>query len=384
MATSVAEVVVSAVPEGISDTTGQLEQMESTVQESTDSMQEQAGTMSDLSESFKGAMGAAVAGLAVAAGGLLSQVPVLGEAFAGLNAVVDAIAFQMDKVLRPVLTPLTNGFFKVAEAIFEADGVVGTIIGTLASVVTAIVAIGGPIALAAGKIFGFAAVWGAIKTAVATAVGAIVSVIGGIPAAIAGLIIAIAAFAVGYLTNWKGIRDKTDAIVGEIISFVTDGFTTLANGALEILTDFVGFAIDRFMAFLDFLTDFGADIATAATGIGANIVNGIIEGIKGLTGILLDVVTSVINSVIGLINSAIEVIPDRVKENLGLEQLDTISTSDFSAPSITQQQARSRTNTQPFDFIGSRATSESNTYIDGRRVNDNQGRYRKDALNRRG
>jgi len=363
MATSVAEVVVSAVPEGISDTTGQLEQMESTVQESTDSMEEQAGTMSDLSESFQGAMGAAVAGLAVAAGGLLSQVPVLGEAFSGLNAIVDAVAFQMDKVLRPVLTPLTNGFFKVSDAIFEADGIIGTIIGTLASVVTAIVAIGGPIALAAGKIFGFATVWATVKGAVATAVGAIVSIIGGIPAAIAGLIIAIAAFAVGYLTNWKGLRDKTNQIVSSIVNFVVDGFKGLVENGLSFLSDLVNRGVGFFNTLADNLATWAEDVASDAVDWGKGIIDGLVSGLK----------------------NAITSGGSKIKELLGLDDISTsgVSSSAFNFDSISTGNLDTSVS-QGEDFIGSVGSGETTIMLDGREINKGVGRIRKDTLNRRG
>jgi len=337
---SVAEVVVEAVPDGISDTTGELENMEQSVNESTESMSEQADQISGLTESFQGAMATAVAGLAVAAGGLLSQVPVLGEAFAGLNALIDAVAFQMDKVLRPVITPLTNAFFGLAEIIFEADGAVGTAIGTFATVGTILAIVGAAVAAAAVKIFGFAAVWGEVVAAAKIAAGVIgsaIATIGSLPAVIIGAIAAIAAFAVAYLTNWRGVRDKTNAIVGEIVQFVKAGFGRLTTW---------------------FSNTWAANLISDAVQWGKGIIDSLIEGIRNGVGRLSDFV------------SGIEVAP-------GLTLGDVSGSVNLGGGSTSSGGSGG-------DFIGSRSGGRMNVYLDGREVENNQGRYRKDALNRRG
>lgn len=337
---SVAEVVVEAVPDGISDTTGELENMEQSVNESTESMSEQADQMSGLTESFQGAMATAVAGLAVAAGGLLSQVPVLGEAFAGLNALIDAVAFQMDKVLRPVITPLTNAFFGLAETIFEADGAVGTAIGTIATIGTILATVGAAVAAVAVKIFGFAAVWGKVVAAAKIAAGAIgsaIAAIGSLPAVVVGAIAALAAFAVAYLTNWRGVRDKTDAIVGEIVQFVRDGFGRLTTW---------------------FSNTWAANLISDAVEWGKGIIDSLIEGIRNGVGRLSDFV------------SGIEIAPG-------------LTLGDVSG-SVNLGGGGTGSGGSGGDFIGSRSGGRMNVYLDGREVENNQGRYRKDALNRRG
>src|SRR6056297_316049 len=150
--TTIQEIVIKATPEGMDTVVSQTNEMESAVENSTEEMEDQAGAMSDLSEKFQGAMSVAVTGLAVAAGGLLAQVPVLGEAFDGLFATVQAVAFQIDSVLRPVLTPLTNLFLDIADAIYEADGAMGTIIGVAGTVATILGTIVGPALLLASKL----------------------------------------------------------------------------------------------------------------------------------------------------------------------------------------------------------------------------------------
>jgi len=336
---SVAEVVVEAVPDGISDTTGELENMEQSVNESTESMSEQADQMSGLTESFQGAMGTAVAGLAVAAGGLLSQVPVLGEAFAGLNALVDAVAFQMDKVLRPVLTPLTNAFFNLSEMIFEAEGAVGTAIGVFASVASLVTAVGAAVGAVAVKIFGFAAVWGKVVAAAKIAagvIGSVISIIGGLPAVVIAAIAALAGFAVAYLTNWKGVRDKTDAIVAEIVQFVRDGFGRLTTW---------------------FSNTWAANLISDAVEWGKGIIDSLIEGIRNGVSRLSDFV------------SGIEIAPG-------------LTLGDVSG-SVNLGGGGTGSGGTSGDFIGARGSGSNRIFLDGREIENNQGRYRKDALNRR-
>lgn len=340
MATSVAEVVVEAVPSGISETSGELEGMEQSVEESTESMDEQASKMSDLTESFQGAMSVAVAGLAVAAGGLLSQVPVLGEAFASLNALIDAVAFQMDKVLRPVITPLTNFFFGLAESIFEADGAMGTIVGVVGSLVSGALVLAGVIASAVGAFLALGGSMSTVTTAAATVLGAIglvVSAIASLPASVIAAIAALGTFVVAYLTNWRGVRDKTNAIVGEIVQFVRDGFGRLTTW---------------------FANTWAANLISDAVEWGKGIIDSLIEGIRNGVGRLSDFV------------SGIEIAP-------GLTLGDVSGSVNLGGGGTGSGGSGS-------DFIGARGSGGNRIFLDGREIENNQGRYRKDALNRRG
>jgi phage-related protein len=311
-------------------------------------------------------MGAAVAGLAVAAAGLLSQVPVLGEVFAGLNAVIDAVAFQMDKVLRPVLTPLTNFFFGLAESIFEADGAMGTVVGVIGSIITAIgglIALAAPFVALAGKIFGFATVWATVKSVVVGAVGTIVSVIGGIPAALAAAVIALAAFVVGYLTNWKGMRDKTNQVVSSIVNFVVDGFKWLVENGLSFLSDLVNRGVGFFNTLADNLATWAEDVASDAVDWGKGIIDGLVSGLK----------------------NAITSGGSKIKELLGLDDISTsgVSSSAFNFDSISTGNLDTSVS-QGDDFIGSVGSGETTIMLDGREINKGVGRIRKDTLNRRG
>jgi len=135
---TVSEVVVGLRSEGAEDTKDDLEGVTDQTEETTQQLQAQSDQMTELAQSFSGALKAATVGLAVASAGLLSQVPVLGQAFDGLFAIVNSVALAMDTVLRPVLTPLTNKMFELSQAINESGAPIKTLIGILATVATVI------------------------------------------------------------------------------------------------------------------------------------------------------------------------------------------------------------------------------------------------------
>lgn len=117
----VEELIVRAKPEGIDETTDDLEGMEKQFEETSEEMEEQSSMFQGLANKISGVMKAMVAGIAIAVGGIMSQVPVLGEVLGGVKSVVDAVAYQLDKKLRPSLTNATDGFYELSGAIYDGD-----------------------------------------------------------------------------------------------------------------------------------------------------------------------------------------------------------------------------------------------------------------------
>lgn len=115
------ELVVRATPEGMSDVNDGLESVERKVGETTTRVDKSADALGGLARKFKGAMTAIIAGLAVGVAGVLSQVPVLGEAMDGLKSIFNALGFQVDKRLRPFMNKLNQEFFELAGAIAAGD-----------------------------------------------------------------------------------------------------------------------------------------------------------------------------------------------------------------------------------------------------------------------
>jgi len=225
---TVSEVVVGLRSEGAEDTKDDLESVNDQTEETTQALDAQSEEMSDLAQSFSGALSAAAVGLAAASAGLLSQVPVLGQVFDGLFAIVQAVALQMDQVLRPVLGPLSKAMFGVAQSISSAEGTAGDLIGVFGSIVAAIgaaiSAVGGFVAAAAAIGKGGAAI-AALKTAVGI-IGGIMSTIAGaisLPAvAVGALVAAIAAAIAIIITDFRGLRTKGIKIIKGLWDTITD------------------------------------------------------------------------------------------------------------------------------------------------------------------
>jgi phage-related minor tail protein len=349
------------------------------MEETADSAGESADELEGFSEQFSGAMGGAVAALAVGATGLLEQVPVLGELFGGLTAIVEALAFQMDGVLRPVLSPLTELFFKVSGAIFNADGVIGSLIGG----VTSIVALLGVAIPAIAKVGALLGVWASTGAGVVSILGSIASVILGVagtiislPAILVAALVAIVAFAAAYLTNWRGTRDKTKQFVGEIFDFVVGGFTSFASDALEVVSDFAVDVRDWFLGLVSDIGDFARDLANRAQEWGANLILGFIKGIESFTQFVVDAIANVVNALVATVNQAIETLPEEVRTTLGLTTLSTVEAPDIDFVPNSGGETAGRP--RPSSAVGGGLT------VDGRQLAESTGRYRTDPARRRG
>jgi hypothetical protein len=337
----VAEVVVRAVPEGVNETTDELDEMSGKVSESTDEMQEQSEGMSELAESFDGAMSAVVAGLAVATGGLLSQVPVIGESMSGLGAIIDVLALKIDGVLRPVLGRANNILFDLAGTLARTDGIVADFIGVISllssAILGAVVAYTGWQIASLGVVAGLKATGAAILT--------VLGYIGTFVAALVSLPVLLAAAVVGLTLLAFHFRH-------EIGQAVLDG--------IQAIHDFVGQvgpAIDALATRVK--TKFDAIIRDAKEW-GRSLIRQFIQGIK-------DMIPNVANVV-----SGINIAPG-------------VTIGDVTGAAGTAADIALGGGGGGGDgFIGSVASGVGDIFLDGQRVSDNQGRYSKDRLTRRG
>jgi polyhydroxyalkanoate synthesis regulator phasin len=206
---------------------------------------------------------------------------------AGLAAIVDAVAFKMDGVLRPVLGPVASFFFKVANAIFEADGAMGTLIGTAATIGAILLSVVGPATLLASKLGLITVSMGSVVSAASTVVAAIGTVVGAIaslPLALVAAIGALAAFAVAYLTNWRGTRDKTNAIINQIKGIVKRGFINFINAAIKFLKSFVKSVKKKFGEVRNKVTTKLNNLVEDAKEFGKDLVSEFASGIRDKIG----------------------------------------------------------------------------------------------------
>jgi len=337
--TTVSEVVVKAIPEGMGDVRDGLQGMNEDVEETTDSMSEQADALGDISKGFTGAMSAVAAGFAVAAGSLLSKVPVIGETMGALGTIVDGLAFQMDSVLRPALTRVNDFLFNVSETIFEAEGAFGTFIGVVGTVASILGIITGVVV---SVVTGFLALGGSMATVVAFGT-TVLSVVGSLIAAFVGWPVLIAAAVVALLGLAYVFRDEIREFAGK---------------AWQAIKDFANDSIDRIGAFVSNVGEKFGELVDDAKEWGASLIERLIAGIKNKASDLKQAVS-------------------------GIELTAGVSIGDITGGIGDLAGGGGSSGGGSSDFIGSVGSSASKIFLDGSRVDDNQGRFRKSALNRR-
>jgi phage-related protein len=211
---------------------------------------------------------------------------------AGLEAVLAAVAFQMDQVLRPVIGPLTKGFLNFADSIFNLKGTAGDVVGVIGAVVAAITAVGSALLAASALGFSLSGAFGAISGAVSTVVGAVGTVIGILGGPLTLAILAVVALVAGlwkaWDENWFNIRGIVNSAIDAIVQAV-GGFISSLGSAWEVFTSVLGTVWDGFWQF-----------AINAAKRGANTIIGVVED---------------------LVNRMVRTLPDFITEKLGIGEV---------------------------------------------------------------
>lgn len=405
---TVEELVLRARPEGIEQTSESFQNVEESVAEAGAEMGETTDNLEGLQQRWQGAMTALVGGLAVASAGLLSQIPVLQTAFGGLSAVVSAVAYQMDRVIRPIVQPLANAFFKLANAIMKMNGPAGKFVGIAGTIVTILAGLAGAIATVSALIPGltafgavvstFSSLAGILSTIIGIAAGAVSALAAflGLPAiVVAGLIAAFTAL----LLNIGGVRDK-------VVGFFTDIATGLAK-----LTSNVATAAGRVAG--NIASEFAglvADGAIWASNFIGNLIAGLIREIQNVASAISMVVGEVSSAVEGAINKALqwgqELIADFVKgirsgiddvKKAAQDVADAADPRNWVDGPVVQGNFGGNFNLNAMGGGGGGEGNQSGRsafanlqnqttaiYIDGRKVAETQNRYSDDSTNRRG
>ena len=359
--TTVQEVVVKAVPDGIDETTSQMDELEESVSGVGDALKKQASGMSGVAKAFKGAMGAVVAGLAVSTGFLLSRVPVLGEMMDGLVAVFDAMVFQLDQKLRPAIAPVVDGLFDLSDAIFAGDwDKARDIIG---SFVTGV------------KNLDWAAIFATVK-----------GVFNRIRTAIGNLnLISRFKSTIRSMLNLEQDQGILSTAATKIKNFLVSVIKKLPGGELAVE------AGSLFITALDKLTDFAQQATTKIQNFFDEltwlaIVGTIVQKLREQSKVLTD----------GIVDLVRDVSWTRVGGELGSQFRDALGDaiqgrieSGVEIPGPTEEsisiaEESSSSSNSGDGFIGSVTDRATNIFLDGDKLNDNMGRRRKDALSRRG
>ena len=263
--------------EGIDEAEEGLDGVGDQFDETADNVGDSADDMEGFASKWQGAMGAIVAGIAVAAAGLLSQVPVVGGLMEGLVAIIEAVAFQMDQVLRPILQPVADAFFEIADAIFNAEGPLGTLIGIVGTVIAVLAGLA-----IIGKIIGFfsglAAIWGVLVTIgqiVVTAVAAIAGILGLPVVAVAALIAAIVALVAVFATDFMGIRSTVADVLTGVVEAIVSFTATITDLFLDFIADAFEWGKDLILNFKDGILD----VASAPVDAAQDVIDGVTDAI---------------------------------------------------------------------------------------------------------
>lgn len=402
------ELVVAIKDEGIGETKDNLEGVEDSMEDTAAAASDSADELEGFTESISGAMQAAAAGVAIAAGSLLSQIPVIGEVAAGLGAVFSAIGLQIDQLLRDLgVGGLTGILFDVADAIISADGAAADLVGVLGILATMVAGAATGVAAWAVKVYGVVGAFGQLGAALKAAGTAIAGIVGGISAVTAALAVAVAAvvaFAAAYITNFRDVRTTTNNILGEVWNFFTGLASDLADWAGELasgawnwgtnaISNFLGAIEEVGSGVADWFTDlasklanWASDIANDAYDWGVSLMQGLLDGILSFAEEVVNAFESVINGIIQTINTALDQLPEEVTSRVGVEQFDLVDFDpDFGAGAGREATGgRGGGTPQGRQFPGSRTGSSEGVQIDGRQLSESTGRYRVDSSRRRG
>ena len=405
------ELTVAITSEGVNETQEDLEGVERSMQDTADSAGNSAEELEGFSQRFAGALSAAVAGLAVAAGGLLSQVPVIGELMEGLFAIVEAVAFQMDSVLRPALSGITDSLFDVANAIFDSDDEMGNLIGTFGTIAAGAglligvlkligVTLTGPLLIAIGIVAGaIAALWLAWRENFGGIRDVAQDTIDNVSERFSDFVETVRPIVMGFLATLESAWDSHGETIMDVVNFAfrtigalietqIDAILTIIEvglqiasgdweGAWESMTDFFSRMLDLWGpllseaidAIIGLMLGLASDLASWAGNLaddafdwGVGIIEGLIDGITSA----LDFAEDAIGDIASAVGIDLDVggIPD-----LG----------GLSASGGGNGGASSRPR-----FGAATSGGSGGSQIDGRQITESTGRYRSGSPNRRG
>lgn len=227
------ELVVEVSPEGAAETQETLEETQEAFEETADTAGEKATVLDRFARRWRGAMTVITSALAIATGALLSQVPIVADLMDGLFAIVEAVALQMDQFLRPALQGIVDTLFGWAEAIGDLEGPLGDFVGLLGTL--------GAVLVGAGILQHFGLLAGILSRLAPLLLGLTGPV--GIAVALLGLL------ATAWFTNFMGIQDITNEVLGNISEWFDTHFGDMVDTASGLLGRLVG-VVQGYLEFL--------------------------------------------------------------------------------------------------------------------------------------
>jgi len=335
---TVEELVVSAKPEGIDETTQDINKMEEELNESAEQMGDTAGEFGAMGRKWKGAMGAIVGGLAVAAGGLLSQVPVIGEKMGQLNGIIDAVAFKIGQDLRPSMTVLGKDLAETETEVANSEN-------SLEAISTA-----------------FEGFEDAVQSWQAQSLATIIEDTLGFDVDTKPIKAVIELMQFDFIGAWQTaaswVGDKTDGM-GNDIDALSDTVFNMANNLWSDAKTGVSNFTDNFESEINTLVD-------DAMQWGEDLAEGFVSSIKEKLRPFIDIFKDLASGDVGTAAGA---------------AVDIATGGGGGGGGTTGTSAGGD---NPLSVLGMSPLSEGDTFMDARKVNTETGRIGKNRVNRRG
>jgi len=364
------EITVALRSTGTDEVADDVNQVEQEFEETSQSVEETAGMMEGFSTEFAGAMTAIMGGLAVAAAGLLSQVPIIGETLGGLAAVFEAIAFQMDQVLRPVFAPIRDALYELTALVFNAEGVWGDFIGVLFSAISAIIIIATTVLSAIAALAKLGIISFGVKAAIGAFIGAL-KVLGGIILGAVSWPVVLAAALLGLAFVF---RDEIANAIGVAIEWVGEFIGSLGEGAQSVwnaLGEIGGAFFDWASELIGSAFQWGVDLID-------QFIDGISEAAESVGGFIKDKFD--FEGVSEDLSSSMEF--DAGEFDMGnMEDFQSDFESDLDLPSTSSEDGRREL---PESLTANRGTVAVRSFIDGREAARGTSATRFDETGRRG
>jgi len=120
----VLDIMVRAL--GAKDAEEDISNVQSGMKNTAKSASKDTKAMEKFATRFAGTMAIVTGSLAAAAGALLLKAPIISEIGFALGVLVEELAFMIDSVLEPVLTPLVDAIFWLAEKFDKLPGPITT------------------------------------------------------------------------------------------------------------------------------------------------------------------------------------------------------------------------------------------------------------------
>ena len=381
------EIAVNAA--GVDEALDGIDETEQALEDAGDQMGETAGDMQDLNRRMKGIGQTLVATLAVASAGILSTVPVLSEAFAGLAAVARGFGFQIDRFLRPLLEPFAGLMFNIADAVFTAEGAWGTLAGVIGTIVGLFGAVILPATVLASKLGIVASTSGALIAA-GKILGGVLLALGSAllsPLVIAGLLTASLILLIDHFIGWGNIVDWTIEKLGDLVDWlvgIPEHLSGVASGIANWASNVAGEISDLVTGIADRFTDLVNDAADWGRNLLLSFVDGILSRVNR--------VTSVIDDVAGRVRDRLPFSPAKEGPLSDLDQagpafIDTVAGGiEANVGQITQatENAAGAASDGSGGFNADRGSQPPTVRMDGRRLSQQDSRYRRDGTASRG